>query len=200
MIRKFLVIALISIALNAAACPDDKMCQACTGSKCTLCHGGYLNTDFICTKPDTEVSDCATYLTATTCGACEPGYNLKDNKCTKIDIANCAALNPIDTTQCIICDNGTQVKSGKCDGDVKCTTENCSMCALDICGECKSGYSLDATFKCVKEPYSGCGFVGTDATTCDACNHGYYDAGTECKKTAKIFGIIALFVSALIMA
>ena len=133
MIRKFLVIALISIALSAAACPADKLCQACIGSKCTYCLGSYINTDYVCTKPDTEVSDCATYLTATTCGACEFGYHLRDNKCIKIEIANCAAFNPTDTTQCLMCDNGTQVWKGKCDGVAKCTTEFCSMCALDIC-------------------------------------------------------------------
>ncbi len=199
MLRKLVIISIFLAVFNAEACPNDKWCESCSGSKCLACHDSYSDSAGVCKEPDTKIDNCEHYTNATTCAACDEGYDLASNKCVKIDIANCIALNPIDKTQCIACDNGKQVASGKCDGDKACSTENCKYCVLDICGMCKSGYSLDATFKCVKEPVSGCAFVGTDAATCDLCSHGYYDAGTECKKNAKIFGIIALFISALIM-
>ena len=199
MLRKFVIIAVFLAVLNAEACPNDKLCESCSGSKCVACHDSYADAAGVCVKVETEIEDCEHYTNATTCAACEEGYDLASNKCTKIEIADCIALNPANKTECIICGNGTQVNAGKCDGDKKCSTENCKYCALDICGFCKDGYSLNASFKCVKEPSAGCAYVGTDDTTCEVCMHGYYDAGTECKKTAKIFGIIALFISALIM-
>ena len=200
MLRKFVIIAIVFAVFNAEACPNDKMCEQCEGSKCSSCHDSYPDANGVCKEPDTKVENCEHYSSATACADCGKGYYLKDNKCMKIDIDKCLAVNTTDTTKCIACDNGKKPNAGKCDGDTACSAENCSICTSDFCVECKDGYVLSTSLKCEKSDLEGCLLLGTDTATCTVCEHGYYDSGTVCKKNASILSAIVLFVSALIMA
>ena len=199
MLGKLVILTVICTAIIAKKCPDDERCAWCEGTTCKGCAYGYLSGGE-CMAPDDSVENCVSYSNATTCSDCDFGYdyNSTDKKCVKIDIANCDSLNPVKKTDCLICGNKVEAKDGKCDaGNTKCP-DNCDRCTEGVCIWCSSGYSLNTSFACIKEPTANCFLTEVDETKCSVCLLGYYDNEGTCKKgvsSAAIMSVITLFIS-----
>ena len=194
---KLALLAIIA-ATAFAACPGDEFCAQCsTDNKCNLCVNAYADANGLCQQGDGEtVEHCYSFATKTTCASCNEGYYLKSNLCHEITIENCVDVDSEDTTKCTLCSNGKIAKDGKCVDGADCAIDGCDYCVTATeCAWCKKDYSLTEELKCIKDPISNC--MTSALGLCASCERGYYDAGTECKKTG-VQGssvIISAFVS-----
>ena len=179
LITPILFLLFVSPALSA--CPNDKMCAQCTGTKCETCYKSFPDSSGVCTKPSPEVENCISYANNTTCIFCAFGYVQVGSKCEKIAISGCTFANPSDKNQCVSCEDSKLPSSdGKCNGDSKCADSNCENCLGTACLVCKSGYAVNKSTKCVKEPSENCAETATDETKCETCMPGYYDSDGKC--------------------
>ena len=183
MLNKVFVVLALALFVSADKCPFDQRCMSCYSGECQACYKSYPSNGE-CVEPKRTVKHCISYTNDNYCLSCEEGWYLDFNsgECNKIEIENCAYLNYDGANGCFICSNGRQVANNKCDGP-ECTQENCTMCTKDFCLECKEGYVLDQSLKCIRSTVPNCFMWDDYKNGCVACNVGYYQSGDACLRS-----------------
>ncbi len=200
------------------ACPGDEYCRRCqidinNSPRCSMCQYSYVDYYGNTCKSDgfDEVDNCIEYEKnkTVTCKACDYGFYLHKmkNSCVKCSQKNCAVCN--EQQECLACFDSQIVYQhfNDCSFFDKCSDFDCEICqqqgSMEVCLQCKSGYSWDYTIGfCVKGP-SNCLSISNQESgnQCNTCNLGYFiDNDGTCsskffksmKKVLKFIGIIIL--------
>ena len=168
------------------ACPNDPLCESCSGSYCDKCYKSFSK-DGTCTVPSNLIENCLSYTNEAVCNQCKSGFGVVNGKCAECKVPNCFDCQG-DVNSCSICLNGIVEKSGRCDpqGDL-CPDSNCEFCKGDLqCKICKEKFAFDsASMSCKPWPVENCEQIDfSDATKCMVCFTGYYDDGkNHCLKS-----------------
>lgn len=191
----------------------EEQCSSCIdASTCTDCKTGYYlksgaNHPNKCQKCSTVKENCTACSESggvVTCSRCSLPYQLVNKSCEK----NCSLVEEqcsscTDASICTSCNTGYYLKSEMNSGSLNLctlcseTVANCSECSLVgstvKCSVCNKPYKVESgscekDCSLVEEQCSTC----TDASTCTACNTGYYlKAGAtnpnQCQKCSEIY-------------
>lgn len=169
---------LVLLASPFLGCPaSDEYCLSCSADTCSSCAMTYLSGK-VCTEPNSKITNCVTYQSASVCSSCDFGYKLSSDKksCVAITIDNCLAVDDEKTTEfCMVCADGKKndPATGKCT-DTACSVSNCKYCTvasesgitMEACVWCNSGYS-SSLVACVSEPTPNCHIAM--GSTCASC-------------------------------
>ena len=196
-----ITISLIRATHSTEACPADKHCSSCSGSKCVICHTDYYpDSSGICQKVNTVIDKCGIYAADGLCSFCDLGYNVSGgNKCVKIPVDGCEFAN--NGNDCWVCSDGLIPENNNCENkDVKCQVKNCKTCLFTavICFECEEGYG-NFNGACVK--FDNCSTVlTTDQNKCERCIEPAYNSDGKCLGSASIANWMTVITSALLIA
>jgi hypothetical protein len=204
--------------VSLEACPGDEYCRKCDFAQtrpplCSMCQYSFIDSDgSICNSDGfTKVDNCIEYEnnSGITCKACNYGFypHRMKNSCVKCTQYDCAVCN--EQQECLACFKSQTIEKTfkTCSYFDKCSDFDCEICQkqgnMEVCLQCKSGYSWDYTKGyCVTGP-SNCLSVSNQGSgnQCNTCNLGYFiDNDGTCssmsfksiKKVLKFIGIIIL--------
>ena len=156
---KLIIVMFIATTLaENGSCPTgDTLCLSCVDTKCQACVFS-LETDGKCVEPTTKIGGCVAYASSSVCAACDKGKNNLGTSCPGVTVGNCLSETAGICTSCK--DGKTPATDGKSCTDTACSDSNCAICAVLLgfqgCAECKSGYAMDSTGKCVAEVTANC--------------------------------------------
>lgn len=189
MLKKIIILTLITNSLKTQCPYNDEKCISCAGTKCTICIGSFVNKKGICETPQKKIWRCLMYNLDGSCKSCKYGYYLsKQGTCLEISQKGCLQLDY--ENKCIMCNEGVMIDEGSCSSNKNCLDNNCKYCGFinnnEKCLVCKENYAVliqKGEYRCIKEKETNknCWIVTSgNIEQCAICKIDYFFKGGVC--------------------